>query len=48
MGRRVLDQSKGTIPKDVWDRTFDVDGTLLTVLIGAAEVSIRTESTNKI
>ena len=38
--RCFLARSNGTIPEDAWDRTFDVDGTPLTTLIGSAIVSI--------
>jgi hypothetical protein len=36
----VLDRSKGTIQQAAWDRTFDVDGTPVTVLIRSAVVAI--------
>jgi hypothetical protein len=36
----VLERSKGTIPQAAWDRTFDVDGTPVTVLIRSAVVAI--------
>jgi hypothetical protein len=36
----VLDRSKGTIPQAAWGRTFDVDGTPVTVLIRSAVVAI--------
>ena len=37
-------RSKGTIPQDAWDKTFDVDGTPLTILIGSAVVGIHAHS----
>jgi hypothetical protein len=37
---RVLTESAGTVPSAAWDRTFDVDGTPLTVLIRSAVVGI--------
>lgn len=37
-------RSKGTIPEDVWDKTFDVKGTPLTILIGSAVVGIHARS----
>lgn len=42
--RCVRARSKGTIPEDVWDRTFDVHGTPLTILIGSAVVNIHARS----
>jgi len=43
--RRCLQaRSKGTIPQDAWDNTFDVDGTPLTILIGSAVVGIHAHS----
>ena len=36
----VLSKSKETVPAKVWDRTFDVHGTSLTVLIRSARVVI--------
>jgi len=36
----VVDRSKGVIPAEAWDRTFDIDGTPLTVLIRSAKVRI--------
>jgi hypothetical protein len=36
----VLERSKDTIPQAVWDKTFDVNGTPLTVLIRSAIVGI--------
>ena len=38
--RRVLAQSKGIVPEDVWDKTFDVNGVPLTILIRSAIVGI--------
>lgn len=38
--RRVLARSKGIVPEDVWERTFDVNGTPLTVAIRSAMVGI--------
>jgi hypothetical protein len=38
--RRVLDESKGMIPTDAWDKAFAVSGTPLTVLIRSAAVGI--------
>jgi hypothetical protein len=40
----LLARSKGTIPKDIWDKTFDVHGTPLTILIGSAVVGIHARS----
>jgi hypothetical protein len=42
--RCLLARSKGTIPEEVWDRTFDVNGTPLTILIGSAVVGIHARS----
>ncbi len=42
--RCVLARSEGTIPRGAWDRTFDVDGTPLTVLIRSAAVEIEARS----
>jgi hypothetical protein len=42
--RCLMARSKGTIPEDAWDRTFDVDGTPLTILIGSAVVGIYARS----
>jgi len=42
--RCLLARSKGTIPEEVWDRTFDVHGTPLTILIGSAVVGIHARS----
>lgn len=39
----VLKKSAGLIPEAAWGRTFDVNGTLLTVLIRSADVSITAE-----
>ena len=36
----VLDRSEGVIPETAWDRTFDIDGTPVTVLIRSARVRI--------
>ena len=36
----VLSKSKETVPAGAWDRTFDVQGTLLTVLIRSARIEI--------
>jgi hypothetical protein len=36
----VLSGSAGTVPAAAWDRTFDVNGTSLTVLIRSAQVEI--------
>ena len=36
----VVDRSKGVIPTEAWDRTFDIDGTPLTVLIRSAKVRV--------
>lgn len=41
--RCVLVRSKGIVPDDVWGKTFDVDGTSLTMLIGSAVVGIRAQ-----
>ncbi len=43
----LLAHSKGTIPEDVWDRTFDIGGTPLTVLIASAIVDIHAQPANK-
>jgi hypothetical protein len=43
--RCVLARSKGTVPDDVWGKTFDVDATPLTMLIGSAFVGIQSWST---
>jgi hypothetical protein len=40
----VLERSKDTIPQATWDKTFDVDGTPLTVLIRSAVVGIDARS----
>jgi hypothetical protein len=40
----VIERSKGVIPEAAWNRTHDIDGTPLTVLIVSAEVEIRGES----
>lgn len=40
----LLSGSKGTIPEDIWDKTFDVDGTPLTVSICSAVVGIHARS----
>lgn len=37
---RVLARSKGVVPEDVWDRTFDVNGTPLSVAVRSAVVGI--------
>jgi hypothetical protein len=37
----VVGRSRASVPQAIWDRTFIVDGTPLTVLIRSAEVSIR-------
>jgi hypothetical protein len=42
--RCVLGRSKGTIPEDAWDKTYDVDGTPLTILIRSAVVAIHARS----
>jgi hypothetical protein len=42
--RCVLAKSRGTVPENVWDRTFDVDGTPLTVAIRSATVGIQARS----
>jgi hypothetical protein len=42
--RCLLGRSKGTIPEGVWDKTFDVHGTPLTILIGSAVVDIHARS----
>ena len=36
----VLTRSAGTVPAEAWDRTFDVHGTPLTVLIRSARIEI--------
>lgn len=41
---RVLARSKGVVPEDVWDRTFDISGTSLTVAIRSAVVGIHAVS----
>jgi hypothetical protein len=40
----LLARSKGAIPGDVWDKTFDVGGIPLTILIGSAVVGIHARS----
>ncbi|HXS19814.1 MAG TPA: hypothetical protein VN735_01220 [Steroidobacteraceae bacterium] len=40
----VLQTSKDTVPPEVWDRTFNVNGTALTVLIRSAVVEIDARS----
>lgn len=42
--RCVIAGSEGIIPEEAWGRTFHVRGTPLTVLIGAATVSIHADS----
>jgi hypothetical protein len=42
--RCLLARSRGTIPEDAWDKTFDVNGTRLTILIGSAVVGIHARS----
>jgi hypothetical protein len=42
----VLEKSKGTIPPNAWDKTFDVDGTPLTVLICSAIVRVHALSSS--
>lgn len=42
----VLEGSKGMIPEAAWDKTFDVEGTPLTVLIRSAIVGIDARSAN--
>lgn len=44
--RRVLAQSKGIVPETVWDKTFDIGGTPLTVAIKSAVVGIHANLTN--
>jgi hypothetical protein len=44
--RCVLARSEGVIPDDVWDKTFHVDGTPLTVLIRSAVVGIIARTLN--
>jgi hypothetical protein len=40
----LMARSKGTIPEGAWDKTFDIDGTPLTILIGSALVGIHAHS----
>lgn len=42
--RRVLAQSKGIVPENVWDKTFSVGGTPLTVAIKSDVVGIQANS----
>lgn len=44
--RRVLAQSKGIIPETVWDKTVDVGGTPLTVVIKSAVVGVHANLAN--
>jgi hypothetical protein len=43
----LLARSKGTIPENAWDRTFDVNGTPLTILISSAIVGIHARSASE-
>jgi hypothetical protein len=43
----VVERSRGVIPETAWDRTFDIDGTPLTVLIRSAEVRIQAVLANE-
>jgi hypothetical protein len=36
----VVKKSAGVVPKEVWGKTFNVDGTPLTILIRSAEVTV--------
>jgi len=42
----VISKSARVVPQDVWDKTFDVNGTPLTVLIRSAEVTISSMTKN--
>jgi hypothetical protein len=44
--RCVLAQSKGIVSENVWDKTFDVGGTPLTIAIKSAVVGVHANSVN--
>jgi hypothetical protein len=43
----VMKKSAGLVPEDVWEKTFDVNGTPLTILIRSALVGITAEVMSK-
>jgi hypothetical protein len=36
----VAEKTKQTVPEEIWDSTFDVNGTPLSVLVRAASVDL--------
>jgi hypothetical protein len=39
----ILEKSSGLVPKEVWNKTFDLNGTPLTILLRSAVVTIASD-----